>query len=79
MKFDYKHYEEDKKINVMYTKDDFKCVDGFYYIGDVIDVDGNPWVDEEQLELIILELNNGWEDYQASIDQDNQRYEDSLK
>jgi len=63
----------------MYTKDDFKCVDGFFYVGDVIDIDGNPWVDEEQLELIILELNNGWEDYQASIDQDNQRYEDSLK
>jgi len=63
----------------MYKKSDFKCVDGLYYIGDVIDVDGNPWVDEEQLELIILELNNGWEDYQATIDQDNQRYEDSLK
>jgi len=63
----------------MYKKSDFKCVDGLYYIGDVIDVDGNPWVDEEQLELIILELNNGWEDYQTAIDQDNQRYEDSLK
>ena len=63
----------------MYKKSDFKCVDGLYYIGDVIDVDGNPWVDEEQLELIILELNNGWEDYQAAVDQDNQRYENSLK
>lgn len=40
-------------------KQDFKCIDGLYYIGNVIDVDGNPWVDEEQLELIILELNNG--------------------
>ena len=45
----------------MYKKEDFKCVDGFYYIGNVIDVDGNPWVDEEQLELILLELNNGVE------------------
>jgi hypothetical protein len=45
----------------MYTKKDFKCVDGFYYIGNVIDVDGNPWVEEEQLELIIMELNNGSE------------------
>ena len=63
----------------MYKKSDFKCVDGLYYIGDVIDVDGNPWVDEEQLELIILELNNGWEDYQVAVDQDNQRYENSLK
>ena len=42
----------------MYTKEDFKCVDGVYYIGNVIDVDGNPWIDEEQLELLILELNN---------------------
>ena len=30
-----------------------------YYVGDVIDLDGNQWVDEETLELIILELNNG--------------------
>jgi hypothetical protein len=43
------------------SKKDFVCVDGFYYIGDVIDVDGNPWVDEEQLELILLEINNGIE------------------
>jgi len=42
----------------MYTKDDFMCVDGFYYVGDVLDVDGNPWVDEDQLEKIIDELNN---------------------
>jgi len=52
----------------MYKKSDFKCVDGLYYIGDVIDVDGNPWVDEEQLELIILELNNGWEDLGPEYD-----------
>ena len=43
----------------MYTKEDFKCVDFMYYVGDVIDVDGSPWVYEEQLELIIEELNNG--------------------
>jgi len=43
----------------MYKKSDFKCVDGLYYVGDVLDVDGNPWVEEEQLELIIEELNNG--------------------
>jgi len=59
MKIDYRYYEQDKNINTSYTKEDFKCVDGLYYIGDVIDVDGNPWVEEEQLELIILELNNG--------------------
>ena len=43
----------------MISKEDFMCLDGLYYIGDVIDVDGNPWVDEEQLEFIILEINNG--------------------
>jgi len=43
----------------MYTKEDFKCVDGLYYVGHLIDIDGNPWVDEEQLELFIIELNNG--------------------
>jgi len=30
-----------------------KCVDGFYYVGHLLEVDGNPWVDEEQLKLII--------------------------
>ena len=59
MKMDYRYYEQDKNIKVMCTKDDFKCVDGMYYVGDVIDVDGSPWVFEEDLELIILELNNG--------------------
>jgi hypothetical protein len=59
MKIDYRYYEQDKNINVMCKKEDFKCVDGLYYVGDVLDVDGNPWVEEEQLELIILELNNG--------------------
>jgi len=52
----------------MYKKSDFKCVDGFYYIGDVLDVDGNPWVEEEQLELIIIELNNDWEDLGPEYD-----------
>jgi len=45
----------------MYSKSDFKCQEGMYYVGDVVDVDGNPWVDEETLELILLELNNGAE------------------
>lgn len=40
------------------NKQDFKCVDGLYYIGNIFDIDGNPWVDEEQLELIIEEINN---------------------
>lgn len=34
-----------------------RCVDGFYYVGHLLDVDGNPWVDEEQLKVIIKKLN----------------------
>jgi hypothetical protein len=41
----------------MYSKLDFECKEGMYYVGDVVDVDGNPWVNEETLELILLELN----------------------
>ena len=43
----------------MYRKEDFKCVDGWYYIGNIIDMDGSPWVLEHQLEIIISDLNNG--------------------
>ena len=33
--------------------EDLKCVDGLHYIGDIYDVDGNPWVEkEEALEII---------------------------
>jgi len=42
-----------------FTKDDFECYDDQYFVGHVIDVDGNHWVDEETLELILEELNNG--------------------
>jgi hypothetical protein len=45
----------------MNKKENFKCIDGLYYVGDIIDIDGNPWVNEEQLELIIEEINNGIE------------------
>ena len=49
-------------INVKpYTKEAFKCVDGMYYAGDVFDIDGDGWVSEEQLELLLLEFNNGVE------------------
>lgn len=45
------------KLNSMYTRENFKCVDGMYYVGDVIDVDGNPWVWGHELDKIIDELN----------------------
>ena len=37
--------------------EDLKCVDGLYYIGDLIDVDGNPWVEEQDALKIIDEVN----------------------
>ena len=43
----------------MFTKNNFPEYVGLYYVGDVVDVDGDGWVDEEQLELIIEELNTG--------------------
>ena len=42
-----------------YTKQSFKCADGMYYIGDAFDIDGDGWVSEEQLELLLHEFNNG--------------------
>ena len=41
------------------TKEDFECVEGMYYIGNVVHIDGSLWVNEETLELIIEEINNG--------------------
>ena len=43
----------------MLTKNDFPQYDGLYYVGNVIDIDGDGWVDEEQVELIIEEINAG--------------------
>jgi hypothetical protein len=40
-----------------FEKSDFVCKHGFYYVGHVID--DAEWVDEEQLELILMELNAG--------------------
>lgn len=41
-----------KKIKL----EDLQCVDGVYYVGHIIDVDGNPWVSkamaEEALEIV---------------------------
>ena len=32
-----------------------------YYIGDIVDIDGDGWVDEETAELILVEYNAGVE------------------
>lgn len=33
--------------------------DGMYYVGHLIDIDGSGYVDEETVELILMEYNNG--------------------
>jgi len=40
-------------------KSDLQCIDGLYYVGHLIDIDGDGWVDEETAELILLEYNAG--------------------
>ncbi len=40
-----------------FVKEDFVCRHGFYYVGHI--VSEVEWVDEEQLELILMELNAG--------------------
>tara|TARA_B100000035_G_C20699362_1_gene421953 strand:- start:281 stop:415 length:135 start_codon:yes stop_codon:yes gene_type:complete len=43
------------------TKTELKEQDGMYYIGDIVDIDGDGWVDEETAELILVEYNAGVE------------------
>ena len=40
-------------------KCDLKQWDGLFYVGHLIDIDGDGWVDEETAELILLEYNAG--------------------
>jgi hypothetical protein len=40
-------------------KSDLKQWDGLFYVGHLIDIDGDGWVDEETAELILLEYNAG--------------------
>ena len=49
-----------KLISMILTIKDLKCVDGFYYIGDLIDVDGNPWVEKDMAQNILDQLNIDW-------------------
>ena len=39
------------------TKSELKEREGMYYIGDIVDIDGDGWVDEETAELILVEYN----------------------
>jgi len=40
-------------------KQDLTQLDGMYYVGHLIDINGSGYVDEETAELILLEYNNG--------------------
>lgn len=40
------------------TLKDLQEMDGLFYVGELADIDGSPWVDQETAELILLELNN---------------------
>ena len=46
-------------FNPTLTKSDLTQLDGMYYIGHLIDIDGSGYVDEETAELILLEYNAG--------------------
>jgi hypothetical protein len=37
---------------------DLKCIDDLYYIGDIVDVDGSPWVSKKEA-LDLLDVFNG--------------------
>ena len=41
------------------NKTDLTQLDGKYYVGHLIDIDGSGYVDEETAELILLEYNSG--------------------
>ena len=43
------------------TKSELKEREGMYYIGYIVDIDGDGWVDEETAELILVEYNAGVE------------------
>ena len=61
---------------MIYTLKDFYSVDNMYYFPNI---QLGVWVDEDEAEQIIDKMNEEleWDDYMATVDQDNQRYEDS--
>lgn len=41
----------------MITLNDFMELNGFYYVGHLIDVDGDGWVSKEEAETIVKLIN----------------------
>lgn len=49
----------EKIISTPLTLLDLEFYDEMYYIGDIMEDDGDGWVDQETAELILLEYNAG--------------------
>jgi hypothetical protein len=50
---------QEKNMPKNLTLSDLKYYDEMYYIGDVVEVDEDGWVNQETAELILLEYNAG--------------------
>jgi hypothetical protein len=46
-----------------------------YYVGNIIDMDGDGWVTKQEAQSILDEL-MGDDDHKATLQQDEQRYDD---
>ena len=38
---------------------DLQEIDGLFFVGEITDVDGSPWVDQETAALCLLQFNQG--------------------
>ena len=55
---------------------DLMNMNDMYYVGNIIDVDGDGWVSKAEAQSILDEL-MGDDDHKATLQQDEQRYDDS--
>jgi hypothetical protein len=54
---------------------DLMNMNDMYYVGNIVDVDGNGWVSKTEAQSILDEL-MGNDDHKATLQQDEQRYGD---
>jgi hypothetical protein len=54
---------------------DLMNMNDMYYVGNIIDVDGDGWVSKSEAQSILDEL-MGDDDHKATLQQDEQRYSD---
>jgi hypothetical protein len=59
LKLNNKIMNSKKIVSKTHILSDLEYYDGMYYIGDIVDMDGDGWVDQETAELILLEYNAG--------------------